>query len=187
VLLLLLVLLPLGILLVSCSPASPSKAGETYRNDAGKFAIDYTSSLAVREYPTTKDGAGFGPVGMAADPANEVMAISFLDYPSADTPIVRSSFEGKGTVFSEYVKTIATKMIESFIALQSIKSVPSTAGGTCYETTWQQRQLPGVEIRESLPIVYCYADASHVIQFSLEKKEFLSVFEEMARSIRVVK
>ncbi len=115
------------------------------------------------------------------------MMISLLDYPSADTPIVRSSFDSKGTLFSEYVKVIGTKMIESFIALQSIKPVSSTAGGTCYETTWQQRQLPGVEIKESLPIVYCYADASHVIQFGLEKKEFLSAFEEMARSIRLEK
>ncbi|MCL4416583.1 MAG: hypothetical protein M1365_07810, partial [Actinobacteria bacterium] len=87
--------------------------------------------------------------------------------------------------FEDYVKIAASKEIQGYDKLASIKKVETTEGVIGYETTWMVQSFRGGGgPSESLPITYFQLpNSSFLVRFSLSKKEDLDIYEKMLTTL----
>lgn len=117
--------------------------GQTYLNEDFGYSVNYPSAWTFREFPDTKSGAGFRPLGTPEDVASECINID-----------ARGTAENEyQTPFEDYVKRAAVVEIQNYEKLNSIESITTNSGLVGYETTWIYRSFSGQE-RVSLPITY---------------------------------
>ncbi len=164
------------------STESPGSAGyNTYINSKYGFSVKYPSSLAVREFPDTKDGAGFRPAGMAEDPVNEVIVVSVLE----------KSGDLKDESLSEYARVAAVYEIQNYQKLNTYEAVKTPSGAVGYKTTWDVLPLatldstPSSETKVSLPITYFSlkeATSSSVVQITLNDVNYENQYTEIIDS-----
>ncbi len=161
---------------------APDTNWKTYTNTKYNFSIDYPSDWGFREFPDTKNGAGFNPLGKPG-------------YPDESESITVSSGQKIGGYddksFEEYVK-IAGAGIQNYNELASLKKVTTADGIVGYETTWMVQpmtingQPPTSPDSESLPITYFEppGDKIALVRISLNKKEDLEIYEKMLITLK---
>jgi len=152
----------------------------TYTNAQFSFSVQYPSTWAYREYPDTKNGAGFSPSTEVSTPYSEVINIKESGRGLNDC----------GMPFSEYVKIAASHNIQNYEALNSIETVTTDGGLVGYLTTWKVRNMNGEGEFISLPITY-FEDQSQTcsnqtgeVQFTLENKDYLTEYRQMISSFK---
>lgn len=122
----------------------------TYLNSKYGFSVEYPTSLEVREFPGSKDGAGFRPAGTPEEPVNEVITISVLP----------KSGDMKNQTLAKYAEVAAISQIQNYQKLNTIEAVKSSGGAIGYKTTWDVLPLtilgssPSGQTKVSLPITY---------------------------------
>lgn len=153
----------------------------TYTNSKYGFSIHYPGTLVVREFPDTKDGAGFRPLDKADDPANEVITISVLD---KNADLMTDSLE-------DYAKVAASVQIQNYLKLNSISPVKTNSGLTGYTTTWDVAPItilgasPSAQTSVSLPITYFdlgEASLSATVQISLGDEYYKDIYNQMIKT-----
>lgn len=164
------------------SNPSPSPVSMlTYTNSKYGFSVQYPSSLVVREFPDTKDGAGFRPSGTIDDPVNEVITISVLQ---KNADLVNDPL-------SEYAKVAASIQIQNYQKLNTIEALKTSSGAIGYKTTWDVLPMPtlgaspSAETTVSLPITYFdlkEASFSSTAQITLENKDFENQYVQIIDS-----
>ncbi len=144
---------------------------KTYQNARYGFAVNYPDDWTFREFPDTKDGAGFRPVKSPDDPASESITVALRTRVSADVSMP----------FAEYVKVAAAREIQGFESLASIEKITTDSGLTGYKTTWNYRGPAGGPLKISWPITYFDAKDSKgdTVQFSLEDVKDEAVYDDM--------
>lgn len=161
------------------SPTVQQNAGwKTYTNTKHKFAIDYPPNFAYREFPDTKDGAGFR---LANTPNNLCCEIITVDY----TPKIGNY---KDLPFENYV-TVAGTGIQNFQQLATSKKITTASGIVGYVTTWQVTPLIGGNPATSDPLTFFPAkdDKNGVIMISIEdegKSNQLDAYNKMISTFR---
>jgi hypothetical protein len=152
---------------------NPTATWKTYSNTKYNYLIDYPSDWSLREFPDTKDGAGFNPLDKPG-------------YPDRSESITISAGQKIGNyvndTFEDYVKIAASQEIQNYNKLASIKKVTTAAGIIGYETTWM------VQSTESLPISYFELPGNKnlLVRFYLNKPEDLAIYEKMLSTLKFI-
>lgn len=159
-------------------PTAEAAGWKTYSNSKYNYSIDYLNSWRVREFDQTKTGAAFSPLNKPNDYANETINIDagLKSMDSLDLP------------FESYAKIAATKEIQGYKSLVSIKKITTTDGLIGYETTWMVQSIGPGGSAESSPITYFELpnNKNYVVRFSLGKPEDLSVYEKMLTTFKLI-
>lgn len=160
------------------------KEVKTYTNTKYGFSVQYPSTLIVREFPDTQDGAGFRPVNTADDPSSEAITVSVLQ---KNADLVNDPL-------SEYAKVAASSQIQNYQKLNTIEAVKTQSGVIGYKTTWDVLPLailgasPSAQTRVSLPITYFDLKESYKslsVQLILEDAKYENEYEEMIRAYTI--
>lgn len=153
----------------------------TYANSKYGFSVEYPASLEVREFPGSKDGAGFRPAGTPLDPVNEVITISVLPK-SGDT---------KSETLAKYAEVAAISQIQNYQKLNTIEAVKSSDGAIGYKTTWDVLPLailgasPSGQTKVSLPITYFdlkEETSTSVVQITLNDMKYENQYTDIIDS-----
>ena len=151
---------------------------KTYTNSKYGYSIDYLNSWRVREFDQTKTGAAFSPLNKSNDYVNETISIDagLKSTDSLDLP------------FESYAKIAATKEIQGYKSLVSIKKITTTEGLIGYETTWMVQSIGPGGSAESSPITYFELpnNKNYVVRFSLSQPEDLAVYEKMLTTFKLI-
>lgn len=154
---------------------------KTYTNTKYGFSIQYPETLVVREYPDTKDGAGFRPANTPEDPMNEVIDIRV----SEKTPDMAKDS------LADFAKVAATIEIQNYQKLNSIKELKTNSGIVGYATTWDvidsapAGSSESAKINVSTPITYfdlTKAQEPSTVQVTLGDKNYSSDYEAMIKT-----
>ncbi|MGI5825878.1 MAG: hypothetical protein ACOX50_00520 [Patescibacteria group bacterium] len=151
----------------------------TYTNEKYDFSIKYPSSWTFREFPDTKDGAGFRPADKPDDVRSECINIHLL--PRAADLV--------SLPFQEYVAKAAVVEIQNYEHLVSLEEITTNVGIVGYKTTWRVRSLDGEELVTSGPITYFdYPKANgDKIQVAMDKgSDCLDVYNQMILTFRLL-
>lgn len=160
---------------------TPHVSMKVYVNSEYGYQISYPDTLAVREFPDTKTGAGFRPANMPEDPQYEVITINVLEKNAdmANDPL------------SSYATVAATIQIQNYLKLNSINPVMAQNGITGYQTTWMVTPLAVLGATESgqptvsLPITYFdlpSAKMPSTVQVSLSDQKYINDYEQMIKT-----
>ena len=104
---------------------------KTYTNTKYGYEIKYPPTWSFREFPDTKNGAGFTPDSEVSTPQTEVVTVMETGRAMQDCPLE----------FSEYVTVAGIHMIENFEKLNSIYPIKTQYGISGYLTTWDVRDM----------------------------------------------
>ncbi len=162
-------------------PSTSSAIMKTYNNEKYNFSIQYPSTLAVREFPNTKDGAGFRPADKSEDPQYEIITIQVLPKIGnmAKEPLV------------DYAKVAASVEIQGYQDQKSISEVKTNGGIIGYETTWVVTPpsiLRSTEVQEpsvSLPITYFDLPGATIpstVQVNLSDNNYADTYQQMIKT-----
>ena len=154
---------------------------KTYVNSTYGYKIGYPDTLAVREFPDTKTGAGFRPANMPEDPQYEVITINVLE---KNADLVNDPL-------AEYAKVAASIQIQNYQKLNSINPVTTDSGVTGYQTTWMVTPLAILGATQSgqptvsLPITYFDAPKAPMpstVQVTLSDENYMNTYETMIKT-----
>lgn len=152
----------------------------TYTNEEFGYSVDYPSDWTFREFPDTKDGAGFRPMNSPEKISSECVSVA-----------ERGTAEGEyGTMFSDYVRKAAIVEIQNYLRLNAIVPVEAESGIIGYKTTWDYRLFGGEE-KVSLPITYFDNEKEKnglrykTVQISLNDENCESAYDKMILSFKV--
>lgn len=144
---------------------------KVYANAAKGFSLRYPPTLAPREFPDTKDGAGFGAADLARTPENDAIVVGVYARAGAQAALP----------FEEYVKIGAIQEIEGYQKLEASQAVVTDQGVTCYVTAWSG--ISHGQPFQSPPLAICPFDAASTLQLSMEKVGFQDTLLAMTRSV----
>jgi hypothetical protein len=115
----------------------------TYVNEKLGYGVSVPVGWTVREFPDTKDGAGFRPADSPEAISSECITIAG-----------RGTAEDEyNTPFEEYVERAAIVEIQGITKLDDINEIKTYEGLKGYEATWVNNFLGAGKI-VSLPIAY---------------------------------
>lgn len=158
------------------NPMKTTAKLKTYTNSKYNYSIDYPDNWRYRESPDTKSGAAFSPLSKPNEYENETINISggnkTLGYDNLS--------------FEEYAKIAATKEIQNYNKLSSIKKITTKDGTIGYTTTWIVQSLGGGGSSESLPITYFESpnDKNTLIRVSLDNADDLNTYNIMLSTFK---
>ncbi|MCR4326900.1 MAG: hypothetical protein NUV52_04585 [Candidatus Roizmanbacteria bacterium] len=163
------------------SISQPVTSWKTYTNTKHNYSINYPSDWSVREFPDSKDGASFNPIDKPGYPdKSDAISIS-VGVKNGD--YINDPLE-------DYAKVAASKEIQDYEKLASIKTITTTSGMVGYETTWMVQPFlgRGSGLSESLPITYFELPGNKAVlmRINLDKEENLSIYEDMLKTIQIV-
>ncbi len=161
---------------VLTTPAPDPTAGwKTYTNEKWGYSVKYPSDWTYREFPSTRDGAGFRPLDKPNDVRYEFIGIR----------LGKRALDSINIPFEEYVKRVAIEEIQNYQSLVSIEKVPTKDGLVGYKTTWNVRSLEG-GIQESLPITYFdYKNSSgDTVQVSIENNDYMNIYNQILSTFK---
>lgn len=156
---------------------------QTYTNSKYGFSVQYPETLVVREFPDTKDGAGFRPANTSDDSAREIITISVLE---KNADLVNDPL-------FEYAKVAASIQIQNYQKLNTIEAVKTSDGVIGYKTTWDVLPMPilgaspSAQTQVSLPITYFdlkEASLSSTVQISLEDQKYENEYTQIIDSYK---
>ncbi|MCL5795597.1 MAG: hypothetical protein M1338_04575 [Patescibacteria group bacterium] len=151
---------------------------KTYTNKKYGYSIKYPSNWTYREYPDTKNGAGFRLSTSANDVASEVINIAQTARPTSQEAL---SFEN-------YVKIAATQEIQNYESQVSSTQITTTSGLIGYETTWSVSSLTNNTMTTSLPIAYFNAaNKKDTVQVTITDKAYLDTYNNMLTTFNLTK
>lgn len=159
------------------SPTAEVAGWKTYSNSKYNYSIDYLNSWRVREFDQTKTGAAFSPLNKPNDYANETINID----------AGQKSIDSVNLPFEDYAKIAATKEIQGYKSLVSIKKITTTEGVVGYETTWMVQSIGPGGSSESSPITYFELpnNKNYVVKVSLGQPQDLGVYEKMLTTFKL--
>ena len=153
----------------------------TYTNEKFGYSVDYPPDWTFREFPDTKDGAGFRPMNSPDDVSSE--CVSVAERGTADG--------GYGAMFSDYVRKAAVIEIQNYLRLNSISPIGTESGIIGYKTTWDYRLFGGEE-KVSLPITYFENEKEKgglkykTVQISLNDESCEEAYGQMLPTFRIL-
>lgn len=160
---------------------------QTYHNDQFQFSVDYPAMLSAVDYPDAT-GAGFYAGSDAPTPNANVMAAIVVSVDQGNGPLLLSSDQGDGRLFSDYVQTIGVDVLPNVAEADTVDPADNANGLTCYRTTWKNNPTTdenGDEVASTtLPVSWCYLDESHVLMFVLNDESSTPAFDAMVASAR---
>lgn len=161
---------------ITLTPTIDISNWKTYTNTKYDYSINYPGDWYNREFSDQKTGSAFTKSNKPNDYASETITIDAL----------KKSIDSVNIPFETYVKTAATKEIQNYKKLSTIKEIKTTSGLIGYETTWMIQSIGPGGTGESLPRTYFQApnDNTVTIQVSLGKEEDLGVYEKMLSSFK---
>ena len=173
------VVIPSSSKVTESSSSSQTADMKIYINTKYGFSIMYPNSWTYVEFPDTKDGANFFPVGQEGNYDKQIASIS----------VMGKVLSGAPTSFDDYVKKAASIEIQGFQKQNSSKKITTQSGIVGYETTWMvappamlgdTAAKPANTVSE--PITYFpmpKGDTKSTIQVNLQDKNYLSDYEKM--------
>jgi len=157
-------------------------AAPTYANSRYGYSVDYAADWTFREYPDTKEGAGFRPQSSPDDIASECINVGAMG--AAENELNKP--------FATYVKGAAVSEIQNYEKLNTIETVTTASGLVGYKTTWIYSTMQGQK-KVSLPITYFELNAHpksggiKTVQIMLDKPECLAAYDQMITTFKLVK
>ena len=151
---------------------------KTYSNTKYGYAISYPPNWVYREFPNSKDGAGFRLESEPNDLTYEHVSIIYSARGSDDINIP----------FDTYVKQAATREIQDYLSLVSISEVKTSSNIIGYKTTWNVQEMgqPSSKTYISLPITYFDTKDSYggTIQISLEDTNYIDLYNQIISTFK---
>ena len=168
---------------IPTTTAPLATAWKTYSNTKYNYSIDYPSDWSFSEYPDSKSGASFDPLGKPSN-SETSSAISI----SAGKTLLNYANQ----TLEEYAK-IAGKEIQNYDKLASIKKITTSNRAVGYETTWmiQPMTINGIPLTakesESLPITYFEipGNKTALVRVTLDRKEDMVTYEKMLTTVKI--
>lgn len=158
------------------SPSNTISNWKTYVSKTGNTSIKYPPDWAYREYET---GVAFYVAASGDKVGSEPITMG----------INNKALDDINLPFAEYAKVAAIHEIQNYLSLSSITPVTTLSGITGYSTTWKVAPMPGTggTVGDSLPITYFPIPNlnSSDIQVSIGNKEFLSIYNEMIKTVSI--
>jgi len=148
----------------------PVTKWETYKNAKYNFSINYPANWEAREYPDSKNGAAFRPIGLGDDREPISISVNNKTGNYIELPI------------EEYAKKGASVEIQNYNKLSSMKKIMTTEGKTGYMTTWMVQPIVGQpteeDWKESTPITYFEVPGKHtvVLRVSLDDEKYSALY-----------
>ncbi len=148
--------------------AIPNTGWKTYTNTKHNFSVQYPSDWSFREFPDSQDGADFKNGSISISAGQKV-----------------GNYDEN---FADYVKVAASKEIQDYGELASLKRVTTRDGVVGYETTWMVQPFLGRSSgsSESLPITYFELPNSKalLVRIVLNRDGDLATYEKMLNTIK---